>query len=205
MDGPAGASRIELVSAPRDVSISTMTYDAFEIERTGGVSTLWLANPRRKNAMGPAFWDELPRAMARSVTIPTRVVVLAARGGTSAGTRPPVDGQVDRRRRAYERRRATPARCRRSRGSSSITAVATAEARRRRLPQLVHRRRQTRHRLRHPRSIGLRAILGARDLLRSSPTWAAARRSRDRRARIAAELCLTGDDFDAERARTIVS
>ncbi len=41
-----------------------MAYNVFEIERDGGVSTLWLANPARRNAMGPAFWDELPRAMA---------------------------------------------------------------------------------------------------------------------------------------------
>src|SRR5262245_55378429 len=73
--------RIELVSAVRDVSISGMTYEAFEIERTGGVSTLWLANPGRRNAMGPAFWDELPRAVGELGGDPeTRVIVLAARG-----------------------------------------------------------------------------------------------------------------------------
>jgi enoyl-CoA hydratase len=58
-----------------------MAYEVFEIERTQGVSTLWLANAARRNAMGPAFWDELPRAMAELGGDPeTRVVVLAARG-----------------------------------------------------------------------------------------------------------------------------
>src|SRR5262245_4654868 len=82
---PFGAAhpsiRTELVSAVRDVSISGMPYDAFEIDRAGGVSTLWLANPRRRNAMGPAFWDELPRAVDELGADPeTRVIVLAARG-----------------------------------------------------------------------------------------------------------------------------
>src|SRR5262245_41766772 len=73
--------RIELVSAACDVSIRTMTYEAFEIERSGGVSTVWLANPRRRNAMGPAFWEELPRAMsALGDDAEIRVIVLAARG-----------------------------------------------------------------------------------------------------------------------------
>lgn len=58
-----------------------MAYEVFEIERAANVSTLWLASPERKNAMGPAFWDELPRAMAELGADPeTRVVVLAARG-----------------------------------------------------------------------------------------------------------------------------
>src|SRR5262245_36959391 len=81
MGGLGGASDIELVSAPRDVSIIGMGYEAFEIERSGGVSTLWLANAARRNAMGPAFWDELPRAMAElGDDAETRVIVLAARG-----------------------------------------------------------------------------------------------------------------------------
>ena len=35
----------------------------FEIERDGAVATLWLANPERRNAMGPAFFQELPERM----------------------------------------------------------------------------------------------------------------------------------------------
>ena len=58
-----------------------MSYDAFEIERSGGVSTLWLANAARRNAMGPAFWDELPRAIGElTADAETRVIVLAGRG-----------------------------------------------------------------------------------------------------------------------------
>ncbi|HXJ36624.1 MAG TPA: crotonase/enoyl-CoA hydratase family protein [Candidatus Eisenbacteria bacterium] len=58
-----------------------MTYSVLETECHGGVSTLWLANPARRNAMGPAFWDELPQAMAALGADPeVRVIVLAARG-----------------------------------------------------------------------------------------------------------------------------
>jgi enoyl-CoA hydratase len=58
-----------------------MTFQVLEIESDGGVSTLWLANPARRNAMGPAFWDELPRAMATLGADPdVRAVVIAARG-----------------------------------------------------------------------------------------------------------------------------
>ena len=36
------------------------TYEAFAIETDAHVATLWLNNPERRNAMGPAFWKELP-------------------------------------------------------------------------------------------------------------------------------------------------
>ena len=63
------------------MSISGMAYEVFEVERRDGVATLWLANPARRNAMGPAFWEELPRAMAELGDDPdVRCVVLAARG-----------------------------------------------------------------------------------------------------------------------------
>jgi enoyl-CoA hydratase len=57
------------------------TYEAFAIDRHEHVGTLWLANPERRNAMGPAFWDELPRAVAElDADDAVRAVVLAARG-----------------------------------------------------------------------------------------------------------------------------
>jgi enoyl-CoA hydratase len=58
-----------------------MAYTVLEIERDGHVATLWLANPARRNAMGPAFWDELPQAMAELGSDDgVRAVVLAGRG-----------------------------------------------------------------------------------------------------------------------------
>ena len=58
-----------------------MPYEVFEIERDEHVATLWLANPARRNAMGPAFWDELPRVMEELGADETvRVIVIAARG-----------------------------------------------------------------------------------------------------------------------------
>jgi enoyl-CoA hydratase len=58
-----------------------MAYDVLEIERADHVATLWLANPERRNAMGPAFWEELPRAMDELASDETvRAIVIAARG-----------------------------------------------------------------------------------------------------------------------------
>jgi enoyl-CoA hydratase len=51
------------------------------IERTGSVATLWLDRPDARNAMGPAFWEELPLAMEElGVDDGVRAVVVAARG-----------------------------------------------------------------------------------------------------------------------------
>ncbi len=56
-------------------------YEVFAIDRHEHVGTLWLANSERRNAMGPAFWDELPRAIAElDADGDVRAVVLAARG-----------------------------------------------------------------------------------------------------------------------------
>jgi enoyl-CoA hydratase len=209
MDGLGGASDIELVSAARDVSISSMGYDVFEIERRGGVSTLWLANAARRNAMGPAFWDELPRAMAELGDDPeTRVIVLAARGphftvgldlqamgGTIAG-----GGETSG---AGQRMRALREIARLQR---SITAVAEC-------PKPV------------VAAIHGWCIGGGIDLITACDVRVASADARFsvRETRIAivadvgtlqrlpgivgrgiaAELCLTGDDFDAERARAI--
>ena len=58
-----------------------MAYEVFEIERDAHVATLWLANPAQRNAMGPAFWDELPRVMDELGGDETvRAIVIAARG-----------------------------------------------------------------------------------------------------------------------------
>jgi enoyl-CoA hydratase len=58
-----------------------MTYSVLELEASDGIGTLWLANPERRNAMGPAFWEELPLAMNELSSDPeVRVVVVAARG-----------------------------------------------------------------------------------------------------------------------------
>lgn len=59
-----------------------MGYSVLEIERDAqGVATLWLANPAKRNAMGPAFWNELPQAMAElGADDAVRAIVIAARG-----------------------------------------------------------------------------------------------------------------------------
>ena len=57
------------------------TSDVLAIERDGHVATLWLDSPERRNAMGPAFWADLPSAMDELGDDPSvRAVVLAARG-----------------------------------------------------------------------------------------------------------------------------
>jgi len=54
---------------------------AFEIETDGHVATLWLANPDRRNAMGPDFFVELPLVVEKlDADANVRAVVLAAKG-----------------------------------------------------------------------------------------------------------------------------
>ncbi len=51
------------------------------IEQSGPTATLWLDHPAARNALGPDFWADLPRAMAEVAGQPeVRVVVLAGRG-----------------------------------------------------------------------------------------------------------------------------
>ncbi len=58
-----------------------MAYEVFEIERDHHVATVWLNNPAKRNAMGPAFWEELPRVMEELVNDEVvRAIVIAARG-----------------------------------------------------------------------------------------------------------------------------
>ncbi len=55
--------------------------DVLTLETDGPVSTLWLDAPERRNACGPAFFADLPRAFdALSSDEMVRAVVLAARG-----------------------------------------------------------------------------------------------------------------------------
>ncbi len=55
--------------------------EVLSIEREGHVATLWLDRAEARNAMGPAFWAQLPVAMAElSDDRSVRAVVVAARG-----------------------------------------------------------------------------------------------------------------------------
>jgi len=48
---------------------------------TDGVATLWLANPAHRNALGTAFWEELPACMEKlEGDSSVRCIVLAAEG-----------------------------------------------------------------------------------------------------------------------------
>lgn len=186
-----------------------MAYRVFEIERDGGASTLWLANAERRNAMGPPFWDELPHAMAElAADDATRVVVLAARGshfttgldlaamGGSLAGGEPTSGAAARMRTLGEIGRL----------QRSISAVADC-------PKPV------------VAAIHGWCIGGGIDLITACDVRIASADAKFsvRETRIAivadvgtlqrlpgivgrgiaAELCLTGDDFDAERARAI--
>ena len=62
-------------------TIASFSSEVFTIEVDGHVATLWLDRPEKRNAMGPAFWDDLPVAMAVLGGDPTvRAIVIAARG-----------------------------------------------------------------------------------------------------------------------------
>ncbi len=62
-------------------SIDSFTSDVLTIEVGDHVATLWLDRPEKRNAMGQAFWDDLPVAMAAIGADPSiRVVIIAARG-----------------------------------------------------------------------------------------------------------------------------
>jgi len=59
----------------------SFTSDVLTIEVDGHVATLWLDRPEKRNAMGPAFWDDLPFAMAAlAADREVRAIVLAAKG-----------------------------------------------------------------------------------------------------------------------------
>lgn len=58
-----------------------MGDDFFRTERDGHVATLFLSDPEKRNAMGPAFWTDLPRHMEElGDDDAVRAVVIAADG-----------------------------------------------------------------------------------------------------------------------------
>ncbi len=57
------------------------TSPVLTVERAGHVGVLWLDRPEARNALGPEFWEDLPRAMATlGHDGDVRAVVVAARG-----------------------------------------------------------------------------------------------------------------------------
>ncbi len=57
------------------------TWQCFRVERAEPIATVYLSNEKKRNAMGPAFWDELPQVFASLDADPNiRAVVLAADG-----------------------------------------------------------------------------------------------------------------------------
>jgi enoyl-CoA hydratase len=61
--------------------VAAFSSDVLAIEIDGHVATLWLDRAEKRNALGPSFWSDLPRAMAAIGADPElRAVVVAARG-----------------------------------------------------------------------------------------------------------------------------
>ena len=59
----------------------TTASEVFSVTRDGHVATLWLDSPERRNAMGPAFWNDLPVLMNELADDDdVWVVVIAAKG-----------------------------------------------------------------------------------------------------------------------------
>ncbi|MBF6555637.1 MAG: crotonase/enoyl-CoA hydratase family protein [Acidimicrobiales bacterium] len=62
-------------------TIDSFASEVLAIEVDGPVATLWLDRPDKRNALGPAFWSDLPRAMVAIGSDPeVRAIVVAARG-----------------------------------------------------------------------------------------------------------------------------
>jgi enoyl-CoA hydratase len=188
-----------------------MAYTVLELESSDGVATVWLNAPERRNAMGPAFWRELPLAMqALGADDEVRAVVIAARGRdfsagldlkSMAGTLTAGSGEGST---PASRRRALLAEIERL--QASISAVADCPK-----PVIA--------------AVHGHCIGGGIDLITACDIRLCAEDSRFsvRETRIAivadvgtlqrlpgivgrgvaAELALTGDDFGAERAREI--
>ena len=69
---------VQLVKANRWVQIG---HTLLDLDVAGEVATLWLNRPEARNAMGRAFWEDLPRAAGALRDSPeVRAVVVAARG-----------------------------------------------------------------------------------------------------------------------------
>jgi enoyl-CoA hydratase len=62
-------------------TVESFVSEVLTLEVDGHVATLWLDRPEKRNALGPAFWADLPRAMAAIGAHPDlRAVVIAAKG-----------------------------------------------------------------------------------------------------------------------------
>jgi enoyl-CoA hydratase len=62
-------------------TVEPFVSEVLSLEVDGHVATLWLDRPEKRNALGPAFWADLPRAMAAIGAHPDlRAVVIAAKG-----------------------------------------------------------------------------------------------------------------------------
>lgn len=62
------------------MSESGFTSDVITVEVDGFVGTVWLDNEPKRNAMGPAFWEDLPHAVDSLIDAGCRAIVLAAKG-----------------------------------------------------------------------------------------------------------------------------
>jgi enoyl-CoA hydratase len=59
----------------------TFSSDVLSLDLAGPVATLWLDREERRNALGSAFWHDLPLAVAAVTADPSiRVLVVAAKG-----------------------------------------------------------------------------------------------------------------------------
>jgi len=77
----AGRSTLWLMTPPPAPTLGSFSSEVLSIEVDGHVATLWLDRPEKRNAMGPAFWSDLPVAMAAIGSDPEiRAVVVAAKG-----------------------------------------------------------------------------------------------------------------------------
>jgi len=69
------------MTATADPTTESFISEVLTLEVDNHVATLWLDRPEKRNALGPAFWADLPRAMAAIGSRPdVRVVVIAAKG-----------------------------------------------------------------------------------------------------------------------------
>lgn len=109
-----------------DFSSDVLTI-ALDAHPEGHIGTLVLDNPAKRNAMGPAFWEDLPRAIDALIDADVRAIVLSANGPhfsvgldlTSMAGPAPVPGESQARRRTRMYRDIV-------RLQRSITAVADA-------------------------------------------------------------------------------
>jgi enoyl-CoA hydratase len=69
------------MTPPADSADPSFSSEVLSLDIDGHLATLWLDRPEKLNALGPAFWSDLPRAMAAIASDPEiRAVVIAARG-----------------------------------------------------------------------------------------------------------------------------